>query len=139
MKVKAEELTGTAIRQLVVVESSQADVHIGQVVGHLCPECKQADETLDQIWHRDECSHAGEHGRQHYDELTPTVEERPTPEFNPNHEITIVHARTDRGIEIHDNEPIAFRCSCGNLDEDLFEVIHDDACPLSSCSEQARG
>jgi len=133
MKVLREDLEGTQIQLLVVTDPGDTDHHPGEAIGYLCPECEQADETLDQIWHDEDCSLAGEHGREHYDDLEPVVEEqRATPELQADHPVTMVKAgETDCSEGIHNGEVIAFRCQCGNADEDLFELVHDESCELS--------
>jgi hypothetical protein len=138
MKVTREDLDGTEIQRLVVTDSQRSDHHVGEVVGYLCPECMQADETLDQIWHQEDCSLAGEHGRSHYDELEPDVPGRPVPEFDPAHPITIAEfAETEGRGGLHEGEVLAFTCEgCGNSDEDVFEIIHDEVCELAHASHQ---
>lgn len=134
MKVVREGLEGTRIRRLVVVNAGETNHHVGEIVGYWCPECYQADETLDQIYHDEDCSFAGQHGRTHYDELEPDVPGRHIPELSPDHPITLVKAgETDNSAGVHNGEVLAFQCQCGNLDEDVFEVIHDEECGLSRC------
>jgi len=141
MKVKLEPLDGVPVHRLTVSDPQEADVHTGECVGYRCAKCHQADETLDQIWHNENCVLCGEHGRAHYDTLEPDVDvETPTPEFDPHHEITVVIAATGlRSAGVATNEPLAFRCACGNLDEHLFEVVHDEACELSGPVEAPDG
>jgi len=132
MKVALRALDGTAIRRLEVVVPESADAHAGESVGYLCPHCRQADETRHQIWHERDCLYAGQHGRRHYDEIVPDVPGRPTPELEADHEIEmIVAAESHQDIDVHNGEVLAFRCRCGNLDEDLFEVVHDSRCELA--------
>lgn len=132
MRVVREDLENTQIQRLVVTDPRSSDHHLGECVGYLCPECHQADETLDQIWHRESCSLAGEHGRAHYDELEPDVPGRPTPEFDEEHEIIIIEAAETEGRGgLCEGEVLAFLCECGNADEDAFEIVHDERCELS--------
>lgn len=132
MKVVREDLEGTKIQRLVVVEPGNSGHHKGQCVGYLCPRCMQADETLEQIYHEEECDLAGEHGRAHYDELEPDIEGRTVPELDPEHPITIVrYGETEGNGGLCDGQVLSFQCTCGNLDEDLFEIVHDEACPLA--------
>lgn len=136
MKVIREELDGTQIQRLVVTDPGQTDYHERQVVGYLCPECEQADETLEQIWHDENCSLVGEHGRDHYDELEPDNDIRPIPELQPDHPVTIVEygeteGRPDGEMGFHEGEVVAFVCECGASDEDLFEIVHDECCELA--------
>lgn len=74
MRVRVSALDAVEIAQLEVVESEGAAVHQGAQVGFLCLECRQCDETLDQIWHDQACQYAGEHGRSHYRDPEPVVE-----------------------------------------------------------------
>ncbi|WP_459191803.1 hypothetical protein [Halosimplex sp. J119] len=132
MKVTREDLDGTQVQRLVVTDPRKSNHHVGEVAGYICPECLQADETLSQIYHNEDCSLAGEHGRDHYDELVPDIPGRPTPEFDESHPITVVEcADTEGRGGLHEGEVLAFQCECGNLDEDLFEVVHDERCELS--------
>jgi len=138
MMVTREELDGTRIQRLVVTDPKNPDRHVGQVVGYLCPECLQADETLDQIWHQEDCPLAGEHGRSHYDELEPDVAGRPVPELDAAHPITVVEfGETEGRGGLHEGEVLAFHCDdCGNADEDLFEIVHDELCDLAGRRDQ---
>lgn len=132
MKAKRESLDGSQIDQLVVTDPEASDLFAGERVAFICTECWQSDETLDQIWHKEDCSLCGEHGREHYDELEPDVPGRPTPEFDPEHEISVIKAAESSGrTDPCRHEVLAFRCSCGNADEDVFEIVHDEACPLA--------
>lgn len=132
MMVEFTELENSAMLRLDVVDPRHADVRRGQAVGYLCPECRQADETRDQVWHEPDCSHVGEHGRTHYDDLEPTADVRPSPELKPEHRIDVIVAAEPRqhlGIGI--GTVLGFRCTCGNLDESVFEVVHDAGCDLA--------
>ncbi|GGM64021.1 hypothetical protein J2752_000484 [Halarchaeum rubridurum] len=145
MKVVREDLDGTPIQRLVVTEPGTTEHFIDEVVGYLCPHCFQADETLTQIWHQADCRLAGEHGRQFYDDLEPVVDETtPTPELSPTHTITIVEYGETEGkssetgeVGLHEGETVAFFCSCGNLDEDVFEIVHDESCQLAGWHRSA--
>ena len=134
MKVE-REVVAADIEQLRVVDPNGSDYHEGQAVGYRCQECQQADETLDQLWHADDCPLAGEHGRSHYDELEPTTVEGHSPELSPDHEIVMVRsAETDNSVGVSRGDVILFICAeCGNADEDLFEIVHDEACSLAEC------
>jgi len=134
MKVDRELVTDH-IEQLRVVDDAGTHYHEGQAVGYRCQLCQQADETLDQLWHEDDCPLAGEHGRSHYEEITPTVSEDRSPELSPDHEIVMVRsAETDTSVGVSRGDVILFICAeCGNADEDLFEIIHDEACSLADC------
>lgn len=139
MRVAFEPLDGTDIRRMVVVEPRETDHIPGETAGYWCPECHQADETLDQIWHEEYCHHAGEHGRAHYDDLEPDVDAGPTPEFDRAHPITVIIAAETEGAGAHNGEVIAFRCECGNADEDVFEIVHDERCDLADCNNPVGG
>jgi hypothetical protein len=133
MKVTREDLEGIQIQRLVVTDPQNSDHYVGEAVGYLCPECMQSDETLDQIWHQEDCSLAGEHGRSHYDDLNPNVSDRPVPELDPSNPIIVVEfAETEGRGGLHEGEVLAFHCGeCGNADETLWEVIHDETCDLA--------
>lgn len=142
MKVDRQPLEGTQIVRLVVVDPGESEHHVGEVVGYRCPECNQADESLQQIWHQEDCSYAGQHGRAHYDDLHPDID-KPAPELEGEHRITMVRAAgTDSpDVEggqivasqgVHNGEVLKFLCDeCQNGDEDVFEIVHDEACELS--------
>jgi len=131
MKVVRREMESTAISKLIVVESREHHPE-GEVVGYICDHCRQANETLHQIWHREDCPLAGQHGRSHYEDLSPSVPGRPVPEFNPDIPITVIKmAETEGRGRLHKGEVVSFLCECGSLDEDLFEVVHDEDCPLA--------
>jgi hypothetical protein len=73
-----------------------------------------------------------EHGRQHYDDLDRGVDAGPTPEFNADNPIWVVRAaEADVQDGVYKDDVVAFRCQCGNLDDDLFEKVHDESCPLA--------
>jgi len=130
MKVGFEEIDDVAVERMIIADSE--DHHPGQCVGYRGQLCHEADETLQQIYHDPDCPLAGEHGRRQYDELKADKNARPTPELQEENPIWIVvSAETDRGDNVYSDEPVAFRCECGNLDDDLFEVVHDEACPLA--------
>lgn len=132
MKIERELVTDH-IEQLRVVEAEHSDYHEGQAVGYRCQLCQQADETLDQLYHEADCQLAGEHGRSHYDTLDPTADEGPFPELSPNHEFVMVRsAETDNSVGVSRGNVVLFICDeCGNADEDLFEIVHDEQCSLA--------
>lgn len=133
MKVVRQNLEGTQVQRLIVTAPDKYGHHVGECIGYLCPECFQADETLSHIWHQEDCSLAGQHGRDVYDDLEPVVPGRPTREFEPENKIAVVtYAETEGRGGLHKGEVIGFECEhCGNFDEDLFEIVHDEACPLA--------
>lgn len=121
------------IEMLVAAESDPSlGVYEGSVLGYRCIECGQSDETLRQIVHREDCSMAGEHGRELYEDGLPIVEE-PRGELRPDTEFQmLVWATTEEPGDKHNGEPMAFRCTdCGNQDECLFEIVHDEACEIA--------
>lgn len=134
MRVGFEELPDVDVEKMIVVEADETHL-IGQCVGYRCQHCGEADETLQQIWHDEEedCPLVGEHGRQQYDRLDADIEvDSPTPELQEENPIwIIISAETDRGDGVYNGEPVAFRCQCGNADDDLFELVHDDGCALA--------
>jgi hypothetical protein len=130
IRVGFEELDGIAIEKMVVVEAD--DYERGQCVGYRCQYCYEADESLTQIFHDRDCPYAGEHGRTHYDTLNTEMDARPTPELQANNPVwLVVSDETDRADDVYNGEPVAFRCECGNLDDDLLETVHDDGCDLA--------
>jgi hypothetical protein len=130
MKVRFEELPELPVEKMIVVE---CDTHRpGECVGYRCQECAEADETLDQIWHDPDCPLAGEHGRQHYESLEAALEESDSPELDPSNPLWIVEsAESDPADDVYNGEFVAMKCRCGNLDDDLFEIVHDSRCVLA--------
>lgn len=136
MRVKLVEIEESHIRKMEVVEPEQSDVLVNESVGYTCELCLQSDETRHQIWHEEPCPLVGEHGRKHYDDLTPKVPDGPSPELHDDHEIEMIQvARTYPDIEVYNNDVLGYRCHCGNMDEDLFEVVHDARCELADNPE----
>jgi hypothetical protein len=131
MRVRFEPVDGVAVERMIVAECEHH--HAGQCVGYRCQHCGEADETLQQIYHDPDCELVGEHGRQHYDELKADLDAAsPSPELQEENPIwVVISAETDRSDDVYVNDVVAFRCRCGNLDDDLFEVVHDEACPLA--------
>uniref|UniRef100_UPI00143D8322 hypothetical protein n=1 Tax=Halorussus halobius TaxID=1710537 RepID=UPI00143D8322 len=136
MKVVREDLHGTQVQRLVASESHPPDYVEGEVVGYYCAECRQTDETRDQIWHEKTCSLAGQHGREHYDGLQPAPDD-PAPELDPDTEFIVIEsAETEGRGGLCEGEVLGFVCTCGNADEDLFEIVHDEACPLAGVHDR---
>jgi hypothetical protein len=130
VRVTFEELDDVPVEKMLVAECE--DHHVGECIGYRCQECHEADETLDQIFHDEDCELAGEHGRQHYDDLEGDLEAGPPPEFDRDHPVWIVEAaETDPADEVYNGTVVAFKCRCGNSDDDLFEIVHDEGCPLA--------
>jgi hypothetical protein len=131
MKVVCRPMESLDVAKLVVVDARPPHPE-GEVVGYICECCDQCNETIHQIWHQEECPLAGRHGRTHYEDLSPTVPGTPTPELDPDIPITVVKMATNQGRrERTKGEVVSFLCRCGSLDEDLFEVVHDEDCPLA--------
>jgi len=130
MYVRFVELEDVPVEKMVVDECE--DHHAGEVIGYRCQHCGCSDETLGQIWHEGDCPLIGEHGRQHYDDLDRDVEAGPTPEFDPENPIWVVRAaEADVQDGVYKDDVVAFRCQCGNADEDLLEIVHDESCALA--------
>ena len=135
MRAKRVPIDGGPIARLVVTHPEGASHYdTGDAVGYQCLECGCADETRAHLYHEADCPHAGQHGRAHYDEWVPRVRGRPTPELQPEHEVVVVYAADGKGrldASPRRGNVIGYLCSCGNLDEDCFEVVHDRACGLA--------
>jgi len=134
LRVAFEEPDAIPVERMVVASADAEGIHPGQVVSYRCQECAQADEDRSEIVHQEDCPLAGEHGRSHYDDITPTVSEGRSPELSPDHEIVMVRsAETDTSVGVSRGDVILFICAeCGNADEDLFEIVHDETCSLAS-------
>ena len=75
MKVGFTELPGPPVEKMEIVESE--DFEVGQCVGYRCQECGEADKTLSQLWHKEGCPLAGQHGREFYGEDADLVDTSP--------------------------------------------------------------
>lgn len=136
MRVQRTKLPNLPVERLDAIESvPPIGVYEGCTVGYRCRLCGQADEDIQEVLHEEHCELCGEHGRDKYDEL-PQVHIRVegSEEISPEHPITLIVADwTDKATDVWREDVIAFRCDqCGNLDETLFEIVHDEACDLSS-------
>lgn len=133
MRANLSPLPGAPLTRLTAAESD-AEAHIvaGETLAYRCDECGRCDETVGQIWHAEDCPLAGDGGRRLYDDLE-RGHDRRTDELEPDHEILLVRAGdTDRDRDLHRGEPVAFSCvECGNSDETLSEIVHDEACALA--------
>lgn len=141
MMVRREPLPELEITRLIAQESDpSADIYEGEVVAYHCDACGNADETLIQLLHKETCPYAGEHGRTRYPDGLESGRDVHTPELQPDHPITIVRNGTHNRHEgVHQGEPIAFRCvECGNSDETLSEIVHDESCRLAGRHGRAR-
>lgn len=136
MRVDAESLPGEISVEILRSQDNCpiGGIHAGEIVGFHCQVCGAVDETLRQIIHEDDCPLAGEHGRDLYDDLPRLEAELETPELDEDHPITMFEADfsgSDSSGSKH-GCVIAFRCDeCGNSDETLWEIVHDEACSLS--------
>lgn len=149
MKVSADAHPVDDIVRLVArTQDDDVGVYPGDRLGVMCLECKNADEDLAELIHEGGCSHAGRHGRDHYDlddeRATPGIDcsassrvradgAGRTPEFRPEHPMGhIVAGFTEPVRDVHNGETIGWLClECYNLDEDILEIIHDEACTLA--------
>lgn len=141
MRVSRQRLPQLDIVRLAVIETDGTSLREGEIVGYLCERCNQLDETLDQIYHQDDCEYAGRHGRQHYHTMhAPAGEPGDTPELQPEHQIVIIrNGEHNKHTGTHQGEPVGFYCPrCGNADEDLFQVRHDEDCPLAGRYTESR-
>lgn len=128
--VRFQELEDVRVEKMVVDECE--DHPAGEVIGYRCRECGCSDETLSQLWHDEDCDLAGEHGRQHYDSLERERDAGPTKELDASNPIWVVKAaETDIPDGVYVNDVVAFRCRCGAADDDLFEIVHEEGCPLA--------
>lgn len=134
MDVRPQPLEESPIVRLVSMESRR-DINIfqGDTVGYWCSMCQMADETLDQIVHAKECDLAGKHGRTKYGADLDPMDGQARGELNPKTTFTVlVWGESDRSMGIHNGETLAFRCDeCANLDEHIFEILHDEVCELA--------
>lgn len=144
MIVADRPLPDVPIDALVVTDAAaDQPVHEGETIGYRCEECGAGDETLKQIDHELECPLRGEQGELVDTDVPQWVEAEaaapecngaaPTPELQEEHPIEIVTAGwTDESEAVHHGEPILFRCGeCGNADEELFAIRHDEDCALA--------
>lgn len=133
MKAELTPLPDAPLTRLAAAESdAAASVVAGETLAYRCDECGRCDETVGQIWHAEDCPLAGEGGRQLYDDLE-RGHDRRTAELEPHHEILLVRAAdSDPERDVYRGEPVAFACvECGNSDETLSEIVHDEACSLA--------
>lgn len=136
MKVTSEPLPGDLPIEALRAANTcdQAGIHAGELVGYRCTDCDAVDETLRQIVHEEGCDLCGEHGRALYDDELPHLEaDLESPELTTDHPITVFYAGfSDRDGDLKNGHVVAFRCDeCGNADEDLFELVHDENCSLA--------
>lgn len=133
MKVAREPLSSIPMARLVAMEDdTEVGIHDGETLGYRCCECHRVDETLMQVWHAEGCQLAGEHGRKRYDSLE-RGHDREMRELHPDHQIIIIRAgQSDPDDGFAHGTVVGFRCEeCGNSDETLSEIVHDETCSLS--------
>ncbi len=134
MDVRPDPLPDQPIIGLVAAESRpELDIHHGETLGWWCEICHQSDETLEQIVHEPGCDLSGRHGRSRYGNNPEPINMQESGEYRSDTLFTVLKwDTTDRGRSIHHDEVVCFRCDeCGNLDETLFEIVHDAACRLA--------
>jgi|GEM_PF-2717421 len=132
MKVGFTELPGLPVEKMEVVEAE--DFEIGECVGYRCQLCGEADETLSQVYHKPGCDLAGQHGRHFYGEdaaLSSPSDGRASAELDPENPMwLVVSAETDRADDVYNGEVVGTLCRCGNMDDDAFEIVHDEDCDI---------
>lgn len=141
MRVSRQSLPELEIVRLVAQASDPgAGIYEGETIAYLCERCGNADETLIQILHDPGCEYVGEHGRTRYPSGLESGRDVHTGELNPDHPIAIIrNGEHNRHAGVHQGEPIAFRCvECGNSDETLSEIVHDECCALAGRHGNAR-
>lgn len=132
MKVVAKELEDSPLDQLVVSDPGASDHVEGEALFFFCRECECLDETARQLYHAEDCSHAGEGGRQFYDKDDYVDEGVPSPEFEADTSAYLIeYGATEGRGGLHDGEVLGFECVCGCADEMLGGVMHAEHCPLA--------
>jgi len=135
IRVTRSKLPDLPVDRLEAIESKpDVGVYEGCTMGYRCRVCGQADEDIQEVLHEEHCELAGEHGREKYDDLPRVDTPGRSPELSDEHPIdAIVADWTDRSADVWREDVIAFRCGhCSNLDEDVFEIVHDEACELAA-------
>lgn len=134
MDIEPVQIDDTVVYGLRALESRyELDIYKGEMLGFWCSECQQSDETLEQIVHSEDCHLAGRHGRQHYGKDLDVIDRNTAGELRTDTFFTILKWGTnDDGLRVKHREYVAVRCDeCGNLDEHLWEIVHDAACRLA--------
>jgi hypothetical protein len=105
-------------------------IEVGETVGYRCEECGAGDESVQQIDHEPECSLHGVHGTHHDPD-----EVRDEAALSPEYPVRAIRANyTDPGAPsgATRGEVVLWYCGeCGNADETLHEIVHDQGCPLA--------
>lgn len=133
MRVSRTDLDDSPLTKLTALSSDPAaGIEAGEVLAYRCRDCGNNDETPMQVVHDAECPHFGTHGCASFPELESGIGTA-TPELQPDHPITIIRmGETDPSAGLHNGEPVGFRCDeCGNSDETLSEIVHDELCSLA--------
>lgn len=144
MKVSGEPIGADVEIEALRAEEScdEGGIYEGELVGFHCQHCDAVDETLRQIIHEDDCPLAGEHGRELYGEDLPEGRgQREFPELEPDTEFTVYYAGwSGPDGNAKAGHVVAFRCDeCGNADEDIFEIVHDENCALAGRHSRSAG
>lgn len=129
LKATRETLPETPIDRLVAERTcEERGVARGEVLGYRCRECGQGDETLGQIIHDDGCPL-----EDYSDYDVPDGWGDSSIVLRPEHGVDMIRANsTDNSVDVRNNEVMLFRCrECGNADEDVFEIVHDERCSLA--------
>jgi len=134
MDVEHVPLNDSAIYKLRSMEHRPTlDIVEGEILGYWCSNCQQSDETLEQIIHEPGCELSGRHGRRRYNDDHGPHDTRESGELRSDTFFTLLNWGTeDESLRVKHREYVAVRCDeCGNLDETLWEIVHDAACNLA--------
>jgi len=133
MKVGFKELPNIPVEKMAVIEAEEFE--IGACVGYRCQLCGEADETLRQLFHKSDCDLAGVHGRRFFGDdanLGSSSDGRLSAEPDPDNPLwLVVSGETDRADDVYNGEVVGILCRCGNLDDDAFDIVHDENCELA--------
>jgi len=135
MRVSPDPLPSSPIVRIEAMDTyHERDIYAGDTLGYWCSLCQNADETRHQIVHAADCDLAGRHGRQVYGTNLAPISGRVTGELRGETTFSLLEWGVSAPeVGIVNNEVVAFRCDqCGNLDETLFEILHDEACAMAT-------
>jgi hypothetical protein len=135
MRVRPDPLSESPVVRMIAMDNRhEIDIFEGDTLGYWCSECKNADESRSQIVHDKDCQLAGRHGRSIYGAGLDPINGSVSGEFRPDTTFTLLEwGESDPTVGIYSGAKIAFRCDeCSNLDETLFEILHDEVCSLAS-------
>lgn len=141
MDVNPIPLDGIPMVAMQAAESDpQAGIYAGETLGYFCGRCHQSDETLEQVVHEEDCELSGEHGRNVYGQKldVPSFDHASRGELLPKTEFSqLKWGGSLPQFGIYHDSVVAFRCDdCGNVDEHIFEVSHDEVCPIGDLPEE---